>query len=93
MPSRSGKQHRAMEAAAHGHSTLGIPAKVGKEFVQADATGKKAYAGSRDKSANPVKAPKRTAATTSAAKLKPLPTLPKHPGEEHLPAMHTSKHH
>jgi hypothetical protein len=25
-----------MEAAAHGHSTLGIPAKVGKEFVAAD---------------------------------------------------------
>lgn len=26
-----------MEAAAHGHSTLGIPAKVGKDFVAADA--------------------------------------------------------
>jgi len=25
-----------MEAAAHGHSTLGIPEKVGKEFVSAD---------------------------------------------------------
>lgn len=36
MPSVSGKQHRAMEAAAHGHSTLDIPAKVGKEFVAAD---------------------------------------------------------
>jgi len=36
MPSTSAKQHRAMEAAAHGHSTLGIPAKVGKEFVAAD---------------------------------------------------------
>jgi len=31
-------QHNAMEAAAHGHSTLGIPAKVGKEFVDADKT-------------------------------------------------------
>lgn len=30
-------QHNAMEAAAHGHSTLGIPAKVGKEFVSKDA--------------------------------------------------------
>jgi len=29
-------QHRAMEAAAHGHSTLGIPEKVGKEFVKKD---------------------------------------------------------
>lgn len=36
MPSVSAAQHRAMEAAAHGHSTLGIPEKVGKEFVRAD---------------------------------------------------------
>lgn len=36
MPSVSAAQHRAMEAAAHGHSTLGIPQKVGKEFVRAD---------------------------------------------------------
>ena len=33
MPSVSEKQHRAMEAAAHGH----IPKKVGEEFVAADA--------------------------------------------------------
>lgn len=37
MPSVSLQQHKAMEAAAHGHSTLGIPEKVGKEFVAADA--------------------------------------------------------
>lgn len=37
MPSVSARQHRAMEAAAHGHSTLGIPAKVGKDFAAADA--------------------------------------------------------
>jgi len=36
MPSVSAKQHRAMEAAAHGKSTLGIPRKVAKEFVAAD---------------------------------------------------------
>lgn len=36
MPSQTPKQHRAMEAAAHGHSTLGIPQKVGKDFVAAD---------------------------------------------------------
>lgn len=36
MPSTSKRQHAAMEAAAHGHSTLGIPEKVGKEFVAAD---------------------------------------------------------
>lgn len=36
MPSVSAKQHRAMEAAAHGHSNLGIPASVGKEFEEAD---------------------------------------------------------
>jgi len=29
-------QHRAMEAAAHGHSTLGIPESVGKEYVSKD---------------------------------------------------------
>ena len=29
-------QHNAMEAAAHGSSTLGIPEKVGKEFVDKD---------------------------------------------------------
>jgi hypothetical protein len=33
----SAAQHRAMEAAAHGHSTLGIPEEVGKEFVAKDA--------------------------------------------------------
>ncbi len=38
MPSVSARQHRAMEAAAHGHSTLGIPESVGKEFVAADAS-------------------------------------------------------
>lgn len=37
MPPVSEAQRRAMEAAAHGHSTLGIPAKVGREFVGKDA--------------------------------------------------------
>jgi len=37
MPSKTPKQHRAMEAAAHGNSTLGIPKKVAQEFVRADA--------------------------------------------------------
>jgi hypothetical protein len=36
VPSKTPAQHRAMEAAAHGKSTLGIPKKVGKEFVKAD---------------------------------------------------------
>ena len=40
MPPRSEAQRRAMEAAAHGHSTLGIPKKVGKEFSNADPGGK-----------------------------------------------------
>jgi hypothetical protein len=35
----SGPQHRAMEAAAHGHSNLGIPKNVGQEFEHKD-TGK-----------------------------------------------------
>jgi hypothetical protein len=36
MPSVSPKQHNAMEAAAHGNSTLGIPKSVGEDFVMAD---------------------------------------------------------
>ena len=36
MPSVSEKQRRAMQAAAHGHSTLGIPKSVGQEFTKAD---------------------------------------------------------
>ena len=39
MPSVSEKQHKAMEAAAHGHSTLGIPKSVGQEFVKHDDGG------------------------------------------------------
>lgn len=35
MPAESKAQFNAMQAAAHGHSTLGIPASVGKEFVAA----------------------------------------------------------
>lgn len=35
-PSVSAAQHRAMGAAAGGHSNLGIPKKVGKEFMKAD---------------------------------------------------------
>lgn len=37
MPAKSKAQYRAMQAAAHGHSTLGIPAKVGKEFANASS--------------------------------------------------------
>jgi hypothetical protein len=37
MPAVSEKQRRAMWAAAEGHSTLGIPEKVGKEYVGSDA--------------------------------------------------------
>lgn len=36
MPSKTKRQARAMRAAAAGKSTLGIPKKVGKEFVRAD---------------------------------------------------------
>jgi len=35
MPYVSEAQRRAMYAAASGHSTLGIPPKVGKDFVAA----------------------------------------------------------
>jgi hypothetical protein len=40
MPPRSEAQRRAMRAAAAGHSTLGIPAKVGKEYSESDPGGK-----------------------------------------------------
>jgi len=36
MPSLTPKQHRAMMAAAHGKSNIGIPQSVGKEYVEAD---------------------------------------------------------
>ena len=36
MPSRSRAQQRAMHAAASGRSFLGIPRKVGREYVKAD---------------------------------------------------------
>lgn len=45
MPAVSGPQYRAMQAAAHGHSTLGISKKVGKEYVDATpASKRKAFA-------------------------------------------------
>lgn len=43
MPSVSGKQHRAMEAAKHGNSTIGIPQSVGAEFANADEGGHKSF--------------------------------------------------
>jgi hypothetical protein len=42
MPSTSSAQHRAMEAAAHGKSILGIPKSVGRDFARAD--GDKSFA-------------------------------------------------
>lgn len=41
MPIKSEAQRRAMEAAAHGKSTLGIPKKVAKEFIKATPKGAK----------------------------------------------------
>ena len=40
MPVVSGAQRRAMYAAKAGKSTLGIPKKVGAEFVKSDRGGK-----------------------------------------------------
>ena len=40
MPPKSQAQRRAMGAAASGNSMLGIPKKVGKEFIAADPGGK-----------------------------------------------------
>ncbi len=41
MPAKSKAQFRAMQAAAHGKSTLDIPKSVGKEYVAATKTTKK----------------------------------------------------
>lgn len=40
MPAVSEAQRKAMAAAAAGKSTIGIPAKVGKEFIAEDKGGK-----------------------------------------------------
>ena len=48
MPSKTKKQAIAMRIAAHGKSNIGIPVKVGKEFVKADKA--KARKGSKRKS-------------------------------------------
>lgn len=40
MPPKSEAQRKAMYAAKAGKSTLGIPKKVGAEFVKADPGGK-----------------------------------------------------
>ena len=40
MPPVSQNQRKAMFAAAAGKSTLGIPKKVGREFVKSDKGGK-----------------------------------------------------
>ena len=40
MPPKSEAQRRAMQAAAQGKSTIGIPKKIGKEFVKSDPGGK-----------------------------------------------------
>lgn len=40
MPATSEAQRKAMAAAASGKSTIGIPAKVGKEFIAEDKGGK-----------------------------------------------------
>lgn len=50
MPSESDAQHRAMGAAAGGNSKLGIPEKVGKDFVKADKKAGKKFSASKEKS-------------------------------------------
>ena len=46
MPSKSPAQHRLMEAAAHTKGGFGgVPQKVGKEFVAADKSPKRAKGG------------------------------------------------
>jgi len=69
MPPVSEKQRAAMYAAASGHSTIGIPQSVGKEFVGADPGGKLPK---RVKS--PVSKPHKTPMTKGTGS-----SMPKHP--------------
>jgi len=55
MPAKSKAQFRAMQAAAHGRSTLGIPKKVGQEFVSATATSYKKLPARKSKKAKPAR--------------------------------------
>lgn len=41
MPIKSAKQFRAMEASAHSKSSIGIPSKVAKEFLNKTSHKKK----------------------------------------------------
>lgn len=43
MPAKSARQFRAMAAAASGHSTLGIPQSVGREFIEHKPKGEKMF--------------------------------------------------
>ena len=43
MPPVSEKQRRAMYAAAEGHSNLGIPQSVGREFIAKDSETVRSY--------------------------------------------------
>lgn len=57
MPVRSQAQDHAMHAAASGHSTLGIPASVGRDFVNASHGMKVSKLPQRVKAKNPRKLP------------------------------------
>ena len=93
-----------MEAAAHGHSTLGIPAKVGKDFVAADKGKSMRKIAKVPTVTTPALSSKRAPIATPAPSMpakglaRPVARPPKMttgmmPGEEDLPQMHTSKHH
>lgn len=57
MPSVSKKQQRAMFAAAAGHSTIGIPQKVGREFANADKARGPKKLPNKVKAGKPVRSP------------------------------------
>ena len=54
MPVVSEAQRRAMYAAKEGHSTLGIPAKVGADFIAATPKGAKLPARAPSKKKKPL---------------------------------------
>ena len=67
MPPVSEKQRRAMQAAAAGNSTIGIPQSVGEEFAASDPGGKLPV---KARSPREAREPQKTDASSKAANKK-----------------------
>ena len=84
MPSTSGKQHRLMELVDHDPAAarrLGIPQKVGRDFVEADKAAGKHFAGARNMKDGPVNQHKRMGMGENIG------------ADEGFESLHQGKHH